>query len=81
VLAVISQLLPDVLRGTTVEPPDKRPVFVVQTDPHHNHWLVLETRVSTCCSSARLFNGLLSMRSVVQKLPWNSTEIKNYSET
>jgi hypothetical protein len=77
----ISQLLPDILRGTTVEPPDKRPVFVVQTGPHHNHWLVLKVRVSTCCSSARPFNGLLSMRSVVQKLPWNSTEIKNCSET
>jgi hypothetical protein len=43
----ISQLLPDILRGTTVEPPDKRPVFVVQTDPHRKRWLVLKARVST----------------------------------
>jgi hypothetical protein len=77
----ISQLLLDILRGTTIEPSDKRLVFIVQTGPHHNHWLVLIVQVSTCCLSARPFNGLLSMCSVVEKLPWNSTEIKNCSET
>jgi hypothetical protein len=77
----ICQLLLDVLCGTTIEPPDKWLVFIVQTDLHHNHWLVLKAWVSTCCSSAWLFYGLLSMHSVVQKLPSNSTEIKNCSKT
>jgi hypothetical protein len=43
----ISQLLPDILRGTTIEPLDKQPVFVFQTDPHHNHWLLLKAQVSS----------------------------------